>query len=194
MFIGEPFAYCESSFLQSDTIRHVNCHLVVGIEERTEMCDQCAEYRLILLVLSRRLQVKVPISSLRTLASSHTNYRFLSSPEKIERLKQLHHQNRICTKQLARLKLKLEEVIYQRGVTIDDEMSTDLCSIMNEEQQHVEKEFSEGSFQRIFWDQQREVTTKRDPRGIRWHPLMIKFCLYLRHQSSKAYETLRQSG
>ena len=29
---------------------------------------------------------------------------------------------------------------------------------------------------------------------MRWHPLIIRWCLYLRHQSSKAYETLRQSG
>ena len=27
-----------------------------------------------------------------------------------------------------------------------------------------------------------------------WHPLMIKFFLYRRHQSSKGYETIRQSG
>ena len=30
--------------------------------------------------------------------------------------------------------------------------------------------------------------------GIRWHPLIIKWCLYLRHQSSKSYETLREPG
>ena len=29
---------------------------------------------------------------------------------------------------------------------------------------------------------------------MRWHPLMIRWCLYLRHQSNKAYETLRDSG
>ena len=29
---------------------------------------------------------------------------------------------------------------------------------------------------------------------MRWHPLIIKWCLYLRHLSGKVYETLRQSG
>lgn len=29
---------------------------------------------------------------------------------------------------------------------------------------------------------------------MRWHPLMIKWCLYLRHLSGRAYETLRDSG
>ena len=28
---------------------------------------------------------------------------------------------------------------------------------------------------------------------MRWHPLMIKWCLYLRHISSRAYDTLRES-
>ena len=31
-------------------------------------------------------------------------------------------------------------------------------------------------------------------KGIQWHPLVIKWCLCLRHQSNKAYETLRDSG
>ena len=33
-----------------------------------------------------------------------------------------------------------------------------------------------------------------DAKSIEWHPLMIKWCLYLRHLSGKAYETLRASG
>ncbi len=50
-----------------------------------------------------------------------------------------------------------------------------------------------GSFQELFWQQQKEAAC-RDKRGMRWHPAMIKWCLFLRHQSSQAYETLRQSG
>ena len=30
--------------------------------------------------------------------------------------------------------------------------------------------------------------------AMRWHPAMIKWCIFLRHQSSRAYETLRESG
>ena len=29
---------------------------------------------------------------------------------------------------------------------------------------------------------------------MKWHPLMIKWCLYLRYKSSGAYEFLRESG
>ena len=29
---------------------------------------------------------------------------------------------------------------------------------------------------------------------MKWHPLMIKWCIYLRYKSSGAYEMLRESG
>lgn len=29
---------------------------------------------------------------------------------------------------------------------------------------------------------------------MKWHPLMIRWCIYLRHLSSRAYDTLRVSG
>ena len=50
--------------------------------------------------------------------------------------------------------------------------------------------YPEGSFQHLFWEEHKKAAANKDLRGIHWHPLMIRFCLYLRHQSGKAYETL----
>lgn len=33
-----------------------------------------------------------------------------------------------------------------------------------------------------------------DARSMQWDPLMIRWCLYLRHLSSSAYEMLRETG
>ena len=46
-----------------------------------------------------------------------------------------------------------------------------------------------NNFARIFWQQQVKAAKIQDPRGMRWHPLMLKWCIYLRHQSQSAYET-----
>ena len=54
--------------------------------------------------------------------------------------------------------------------------------------------FPQDSFQHVFWKQQKDCASRKDKRGMCWHPLMIKWCLYLHHQSSKAYETLQESG
>ena len=49
-------------------------------------------------------------------------------------------------------------------------------------------------FQKLFWQQQSKAASRSSAKGMRWHPLMIKWCLYLRHRSSGAYELLRESG
>ena len=96
---------------------------------------------------------------------------------------------------IKRLKAKLSKLIETSGVLLDSETSSDLQTIMEEEtriDQHEE------SFKSVFWSQQREALIREgscsSKKGMRWHPLMIRWCLYLKHQSSKAYETLRQSG
>ena len=46
-------------------------------------------------------------------------------------------------------------------------------------------------FQHEFWQKQLQCAHKKDRR---WHPLMIKWVLYIRHFSGKAYDTMRESG
>ena len=46
---------------------------------------------------------------------------------------------------------------------------------------YLEKLPSE-SCQHIFWQQQVQAASMPYPRGMCWHPLMIRWCLYLRHK------------
>ncbi len=73
-------------------------------------------------------------------------------------------------------------------------MTSDLHQVMQDEEHQALRQFPPGSFQHVFWQQQKEAASRQDKRGMRWHPAMVKWCLYLRHHSSKAYEMIRQSG
>ena len=37
----------------------------------------------------------------------------------------------------------------------------------------------ENLFSRLFWEQQFEAAKLKDAHTMRWHPLMIRWCLYL---------------
>ena len=111
----------------------------------------------------------------------------------VNRLHSLQHKNRLAKLRTDRLKAKLNAAIDQ-SVLLDAETSTGFQMIMREQEAKVMQDCEEGSFKQVFWQQQSEAISRSDRRGMRWHPLMIKWCLYLRHQSSKAYETLRESG
>ena len=124
------------------------------------------------------------------------NYRYLDSSEKTERMKAMRKDNRALEMKMKRLEAKLASVFESDGVALDETTSNDMERMIEEHDNGIMGETEEGSFQHIFWQQQKKAL-KRDgvnKKGIRWHPLIIRWCLYLRHQSSKAYDLIRDSG
>ena len=80
------------------------------------------------------------------------------------------------------------------GIELDEVTHSDFKTIMEESCKEATNTFPDGSFQKLFWEQQQIASSVKDSRSMRWHPLIIKWCIYLRHLSSGAYEALRSSG
>ena len=129
----------------------------------------------------------------RTDPKSHVPYSILSKEEMKKRMKNLHGEISRIQKQRDRLNYKVESIVAKQGVTVDDEIHNDMKSIIKTEGETMLEKGPLNSFGRVFWQQQVDAASKKDARGMRWHPLMIRWCIYLRHQSQGAYETLRQS-
>lgn len=96
-------------------------------------------------------------------------------------------------RKIARLTRRIDEQTAVSGVRLDDGMNDDLKTIIKEEEKGVLERYPKDSFLYLFWQHQKEALSK-NPKGTRWHPMMIRWCLYLRHQSNKAYDVLRDSG
>ena len=47
---------------------------------------------------------------------------------------------------------------------------------------------------KFFWQEQMHALSCKDSRQIRWHPLMIKWCLNIKLRSTSAYAAMRNSG
>ena len=111
------------------------------------------------------------------------------------RLHSTKNEIRVLKLRLKKLESKLSEMVERNGVILEEELSADMCKLMDENDSQVQEEYKEDTFHIIFWKQQREAIGRGVKRnGIRWHPLIIKWCLYLRHQSSEAYDTIREAG
>ena len=88
----------------------------------------------------------------------------------------------------------MEKAIEDRGSVVDDQLHEDLLTIMKEKSSHISQTYPHDSFQRMFWDAQLRAANLKNSKNIKWDPLIIRWCLYLRHLSSSAYEILRESG
>ena len=65
---------------------------------------------------------------------------------------------------------------------------------MQENNEQVKRTYSNGTFARLFWDEQFKASSVKDSRQVRWHPMLIKWCLNLKLLSGSAYNALRTSG
>ena len=115
------------------------------------------------------------------------------SLSKKERTKMLHNELCKISKKQQRLKELIEDSVDVHGVTLGGDLHNDFREVIKECEAQLEGE-TPSSFKWVFWQHQMEASHAIDSRGMRWHPLMIKWCIYLRHQSQVAHETLlRQS-
>ena len=188
-FVDDLFPTTVEGVQYKRTVRVSTCEMLVSDEK----CTACKEYRATLRSLSSRQKQQASTSTKRTDASSHVNFRYLSSPEKAQRFTNCSTKAKIASKELERLKKKSTALIANEGVDLNQSLHDDFVGIYHENTEAVHNKFPPGTFERLFWDQQAEVLNI-DKRQIRWHPMMIKWCLNLKLLSSSAYSALRSTG
>lgn len=84
-------------------------------------------------------------------ASSHTNFRFLNTPEKVERLMNLSRLIHAKDQQVADSKKKLNRMIEANGIRVDESMHNDLLTIMELNNSKQTGSNAEENFSTIFW-------------------------------------------
>ena len=121
----------------------------------------------------------------------------------IGRMKILHELVRSKEQQIQSLHKKVDDLIQEEGVEVDSAMHSDLLTIMKKHGPSSEgsgySKFREtfGRRRRQWWQQQQQqqkqqlkTASLKDSRSMRWHPAVIRWCLYLHHRSSGCYSTL----
>ena len=58
----------------------------------------------------------------------------------------------------------------------------------------IMKKYGADSFEYTFWQQQKEAASQKQRCQIRWHPMIIYWCLHLKFMSSSDYDAFRSSG
>ena len=102
-------------------------------------------------------------------------------------------QKRTTAQALSRLRAKIQRSMHVCGVDVSEKLHQDISTVMHECSTKALSDHPEESFAHVFWKQQMQAA-KVGGRQRRYHPLMIKWALYLRHQSSRAYNLIRESG
>lgn len=186
------FGECNGSTRVKSTIRSMQCAL---LHKDGPRCQGCYKHRTTLNGMLRREQNRKSLTS-QEIISSTKPIKYMSDEEisfKIKSLQEARKNLMASNETLAHQKLKLERKINDRircqGVQLGEKDTDDVRKIL---ESHKENE-QFNDYEKLFMQQQLKYNTLRDKRGMRWHPTIVKWCIYLKAKSSKAYKTLRES-
>ncbi|KXJ07724.1 DNA transposase THAP9 [Exaiptasia diaphana] len=120
--------------------------------------------------LAKPAHIKAPISK--------------TDPKRVQLTLQGHRLK--CTQ----LEKELEEMraeLNKSHIEVDQTLSDDLTNILESSNAKI------TPFMSLFWQQQKQLFS-RSSKGVRYHPMIIRFCLSLLAKSPSCYEELRNSG
>lgn len=88
------------------------------------------------------------------------------------------------------MRAKLNRSIDKDGIKLNTRDSRDIQDLCKDIAGEVRNRFGEGSFIRVYWEQQLDYHTHAKKQGMRWHPLIVHFALNLKYLSSNAYKAV----
>ena len=150
--------------IYQSTLRTTECSLL----SQSPLCSQCRDYGPVLRSIYSQW-----IGKSRDHVNKFTNNRYLTLSQKDAKLKNLQdrvHQER---KERIALEAKIEQLTSRSGVEVDPSLHQDLLSVMEGNNGKIAAEFPEGTFRRLFWEQQLKAAEK-GPKQMRWHPTIIR--------------------
>ena len=163
-----------SSFPHQEYWRTHGCALLLGLGEQ---CCSCLQY-------SKKSELSKKAQQKKLAEPAHLfSPVSQTAPERIKLTLQM--QRLKC----AELEQKLEEMkleIQKSSVEVDHQLSQDITSILGKSDKNV------TPFMNLFWQQQKKQLT-RSSTGVRYHPMIIRYCLSLATKSPACYEELRKS-
>ena len=164
-------SYVKDHF-QHATIRCSSCEILVS--STATHCDPCKAYQKVLNAMLSRHQKPSVSERSPSQPDSCVNIRFLNTPQRKERMKRLHKSVRSGQQKVNRLQQKLDAVVEKRAIQVDPDLHDDLSAIVKEKTLQIKHNYPPGSFQHVFWEQQKLAMEKSDSRSMRWEPAMIR--------------------
>ena len=83
----------------------------------------------------------------------------------------------------------MSDALEKQSTVVSQELSNDLQSIFcGCDSENV------PNFMKLFWDEQQKYVKSSSASSIKYHPMIIKFCLNLASKSSSAYSELRYNS
>lgn len=170
------------------TLRSNKCEYL--IKQPKKFCSECYK-------VNSKLAKRKPAaawSSERRTPHKFKPSKSCTSAEKDARDKRKSKDIRNLQRQITRLRQQVDALILRDGVTVDRKLDKPLGDTLERHLEELNKNPSDDPkdrFFQVFMEQQLEARNAKGNKGIRWHPLMVRFALQLKLHSQSSLNAVR---
>ena len=122
------------------TVRRCDCQILT----MDIWCAACKTYRYSLRKMCQRTSDHS--SSPVTDTTRHANAKYMTTPEKKEKISKMKRHVSVAEREVAKLQKQIETLTQECGETVDGELQEDLLSIMYNNNNNIREAYPEGSF------------------------------------------------
>ncbi len=163
----------------SQSVRSVKCKNIPSLIK----CLECYRYEQSLKT-SRRKGMKMTRNT-----HKKCNNRYLTKEAIAIKAKSCTVERTLLVRKVRRLKKQMEQLV-QSGDIINREDNEDLLHLLSAAKSNIDNNSSLG----MLLSAQLKAAKRKSCRGFTWHPVLIKWCLYIYKMSACTYRALRGSG
>ena len=161
------------------TIRTASSSVLIRSSETR--CRSCSSHRISLNIMSSTVDNYDPAVIKKNTSNIHMRTEQLSAKViflQIERRSHLKNRNWF--------EVKIEMLMRKEGVLVNEIIYKVLEKVINEK---VTSDFDGDSPKYLFWKQQKKMNKLNKASSIKWHPVMIRWCLsvYLKSPGKICY-------
>ena len=161
----------------TSTVRSTSCLLLLEPSVSVSQCDNCNYTQSLL-----KKKIERAEASKSKKLSKHNPLHSASKDHLIKELKQVRRENNNLETEVEHFKTSLKT----EGVEVTSDMHASMLKIMQDNE-------PDDSLQKLFWEEQVKAF-QSGPKGMRWHPMMLRLAILLHSRSPAAYDTLRNTG
>ena len=123
-----------------------------------------------------------PLKPMAPLTSSSTQRLAVTVKQNRQETKKLSDENELLRAQIAYMR---NEIDRSSVLISDNGFADDVCQIMDNSKI--------TPFMKLFWDEQKKLFGK-SKNSVKFHPMIIRYCLSLAAKSPSCYEEIRNIG
>jgi hypothetical protein len=158
-------------------LRPKSCYIIFSLPSENSQCKNCSDFeRKFYKQLSQKKQtVVVPAKKNAPLKKTHPSKILLALREK-----------RLECRKLTETIEKMKHEIVSKSVVVSSSISDEVLQIMSLDDNKI------SPFVKMLWEQQKKHFSNPTSK-MRYHPMIIRFCLSLAMKSASAYDELRSA-